>query len=848
MTALLYSSPRARYLDSNANPLAFGRVTYYFPGTTTLKEVYTDLSGDTPATNPHLLDAEGYVRDGGLWGGEGYYDVLLEESDGGGGFNTLWTMPNVLGEAFTSSGDVGDVAYIRTINDLINLPAGTYGAAYVFGYYEENDGGQGWFLWNETSTDTEDGGSVISPLGSPASGRWLRNFEDDHINVNQWGACETSPSAVNSNLQKCFEYADSADPKHSTVVFPEGTLEINSSFNCTGTSTNIIFKSGAAITASTAATFSVLTANASVEGGLNPIVLAQANLVWSTTTRADAYLEWWSATDLTALINSAGNYNGDLVFTGSYSFGAISGAIVHSNWRIREYASLNFTALGDTCTISNYNYPLDSLDCFKGSWNALVIGMRELPINHFENALSTSTKYIQFLNILESGKILWAGQQTYASVPAYINTTPNNVVSEVVAGSLLSFDNNLWIGGIVNDPTEYIVSTASTAFPITSSSVIYLGWLGAKPLNSITLQSVFDAASLWANGMKWISGNNDRYFVADTDDIEFYTASSGVRWRVKDITFDGISDSNASTITVRNLYELSNVNFEFTNTGAGEFNIGTSSDFGAARIPEGTWRNSTTDNTTLDTHWSNGTYQDLILGPDFTTLGCGVYTRCQIGGTGLANFELYQETAFPAPVTFTDCTINAEIIVYANVGVTFQGNVINTGNEAITLRPSTDSVSQIATRFLITGNRFIYAGGSPDTLYGVELAGAWADDGHLACHIADNIHLDLLTHATKYQWTQVSSFTGAAEVTIGTGGVSWPIFPRLYSSGALPRTAQVTVRHTTTPASPYRYAVSDVDGGSGGIFSATWGLLSGSDNVDTILTWNISVNDTDITA
>ena len=48
MTALFYSSPRARFFDSNANPLSLGSVEYYFAGTTTPKEIYTDNTTNNP--------------------------------------------------------------------------------------------------------------------------------------------------------------------------------------------------------------------------------------------------------------------------------------------------------------------------------------------------------------------------------------------------------------------------------------------------------------------------------------------------------------------------------------------------------------------------------------------------------------------------------------------------------------------------------------------------------------------------------------------------------------------------------------------------------------------------------
>ena len=46
---------------------------------------------------------------------------------------------------------------------------------YMRGFVAAGDGGQGPFYWNATSTAADDGGvTTISPVGSVASGRWLR--------------------------------------------------------------------------------------------------------------------------------------------------------------------------------------------------------------------------------------------------------------------------------------------------------------------------------------------------------------------------------------------------------------------------------------------------------------------------------------------------------------------------------------------------------------------------------------------------------------------------------------------------------------------------------------------------
>lgn len=225
MAILFYSSPRAQFFDGNGNPLSMGQVSYYFPGTTTLKEIYTDITEATPAQNPQPLDAEGYVRDGGVWLGDGLYDVLLEASDGAGGFTTEWTIPNVGMIDSTAPGAIGNIAYIETIQDLVNLDTSAYSAAYVFGYYAKGDGGDGWFYFDAASTVADDGGAVIAPLGAPATGRWFRIFADDKISCTKWGATENAPGSVNSNLTNWTNYANDLDAE-CTLHIPPGIYTV----------------------------------------------------------------------------------------------------------------------------------------------------------------------------------------------------------------------------------------------------------------------------------------------------------------------------------------------------------------------------------------------------------------------------------------------------------------------------------------------------------------------------------------------------------------------------------------------------------------------------------------------
>lgn len=58
----------------------------------------------------------------------------------------------------------------------------------VLGYYSSGDGGGGLFYWDSASADADNGGTILLPNSSPASGRWKRMYVGRVINVRWFGA------------------------------------------------------------------------------------------------------------------------------------------------------------------------------------------------------------------------------------------------------------------------------------------------------------------------------------------------------------------------------------------------------------------------------------------------------------------------------------------------------------------------------------------------------------------------------------------------------------------------------------------------------------------------------------
>lgn len=90
---------------------------------------------------------------------------------------------------------VSSIAQLRTIN-------GGFKTAILTGYANIFDGGEGLFVWDAASTDTDDGGSII---GSGTTGRWKR--VTDHYTPEMFGCKGNGVDDDAVNLNKCLAAA-----------------------------------------------------------------------------------------------------------------------------------------------------------------------------------------------------------------------------------------------------------------------------------------------------------------------------------------------------------------------------------------------------------------------------------------------------------------------------------------------------------------------------------------------------------------------------------------------------------------------------------------------------------------
>lgn len=507
MTKAFYSSPRARFLDSNGNPLSNGRVSFYEPNTTTLKTIYSDVTENTPAPNPMLLDAEGYVQDGGVWLGQGRYKFKLDKAivpspdvNEDADFQELWTIDNILGDGLPVDGAVNAV-FVGTIADMIQLtPPSDYSLVYCAGYYQAGDGGGGFFHYDSGNGDIADDGVIISPAGAPALGRFVRILQGGEITNKMYGAFELNPSANEGKISSGLSYAFS-----NGLQFRFVPSQIDITLSTTFTfKANVVFDAGFRFYVDPLESERKYTflAKTFTFNGRSPLISGSANITLVSDDKSDVYPELWGAISgqdcYQGFLKADGNYNSSLVIDQVYDINATgvpSPQLVSLyNLHFTQFGKINSTIQTDVNVYTwekemydFWNIPFDkltyreSMTCFymahwgtdwtsdTGRYSSMIIAVTQSGL--YEKTLIYDYKRLGNVSIYDDGAGLY-----YDKIRSVVHEGTTIVhASNVDMGYLSAGDYAIFLPN--QDPTPVLKVSSQKINPL---------WFGANDYASYT--------------------------------------------------------------------------------------------------------------------------------------------------------------------------------------------------------------------------------------------------------------------------------------------------------------------------------------------------------------------------
>jgi hypothetical protein len=243
-----------QFFDDNGDPLADGKLKFVESGTNnTDKDTFADINETIKNSNP--VDLDGAGRCPNIFG-TGTYNIIsftsamvqIQQFDpvntiGFPGAFSSWESSTIYdqNDIVTAS----DNKYYRSLisNNQNNEPsaspaqweevrfdiildsiselraASTVFAGNVFlnGYYGASDGGGGEFYWDSTSTETDNGGTIIKPT-AVTTGRWKRP-DSGAINIRWFGATGDGVTDDTTAIQAAIDHGVSVS---KSLFVPSG--------------------------------------------------------------------------------------------------------------------------------------------------------------------------------------------------------------------------------------------------------------------------------------------------------------------------------------------------------------------------------------------------------------------------------------------------------------------------------------------------------------------------------------------------------------------------------------------------------------------------------------------------
>lgn len=310
MTAMLFTLPKQRLFDANANPLNGGKIYIYDTGTTTPKTTYTDRARTIAHTHPIVADADGYVAP--VYPPDGTYKITVTDSAD----VTQWTADDQQGpldlSGFSTSGSgvTEPVTYVTTTHSQAATDYGKIwacdatGGAFDFNVPSAvSKAGQQFTVLNtgtanrvtvkQYSSELLDGGSTIALY----PGEKLRLVSDGAQLLRLSDPVEFKPSVRQTVLSGPISSGSPGYLPASSVDLTLTTVNVNTNYP-------LIVTAGAGHTRT---------------GPLNRVGISSANLTWTALTpSATCYLY----VDISAdgvLTTGHTTLQPDYTFDGTYS-------------------------------------------------------------------------------------------------------------------------------------------------------------------------------------------------------------------------------------------------------------------------------------------------------------------------------------------------------------------------------------------------------------------------------------------------------------------------------------------------------------------------------------------------
>jgi hypothetical protein len=471
-----------------------------------------------------------------------------------------------------SVGTAGPTTMVNTIEELRSLAPGEFGHAYVFGYDFRNDGGEGWFSWDETATANDDLGFVIQPDALPAVGRWRRIFVDRVASLAHWGATNETVGNTRQRILNAQDFV-SGNQKVTKLIVPTSTYSIQGDLDFTG-DYYLEVQPGAKFVSGNGSTYtvSINTEDAQILGSREFGTQSDnINFVWNPESNRDAVADWWGAgRENLSNINAVGR----VIFSNFYNFNPNQQP---SGVTIERAHFINGCTISTSSTLANVTFVNATAD--KSAENIFIGNTysmyrfegTEVAVKWFSDILTDSSKYESMLISVtaggaKEGSVVWDKEGVMTCQIGYVSFQ-YPISTRVEKGTLVDTRQNLFMGHITNGSGQ-IFEQLMNGSPIISGSKLLLSWFGTsfnrssfsclRNKRAIASANAAVVASAESGFSVCIEGEDAKLFFAD----DIYIASD-YELRIKNLTMETVEPwegSDDTFIDIRCRIDFDNVN------------------------------------------------------------------------------------------------------------------------------------------------------------------------------------------------------------------------------------------------------------------------------------------------